>query len=162
MMRLAILSVLACLITSCDRSAEVLQESSESGVDAPSTLTMKERLSGVNPGTPRSEVLSAAGLTEKDGAKRISYYADICGSMEEWVTSTGDELYVQGHFFDQEGYREEPYIIGILRLASKTGKGDEVVWSGLNLQTGTDVFNGSKTNGEQDGAEQAPTAPESK
>lgn len=69
---------------------------------------------------PRSELLRVAGLTEQDGARRIAYFANICGSMEEWVTRNGDELYVQGNFFDQAGYRKEPYIIGILRLASKT------------------------------------------
>ena len=90
------------------------------------------------------EVLRVAGLTEQDGAKRISYYADLCGSMEEWITSTGDEIYVQGHFFDQNGFRKEPYIIGILRRAKQTRKLDEVIWSGLNLQTGVDIFAAAK------------------
>lgn len=67
--------------------------------------------------------------------------------MEEWITSTGDEIYVQGYSFDQNGFREEPYIIGILRRAKETRKLDEVIWSGLNLQTGIDIFTSAKAKG---------------
>jgi hypothetical protein len=105
-------------------------------------------------------VLRVAGLSEDDGGKRISYYADICGSIEEWVTPTGDKIYVQGYSFDQDGFREEPYIIGILKLDSD--RKDEVIWSGLNLQTGIDMFAAwTTTKGEQDGALQPATRPPS-
>ena len=104
-----------------------------------------------------------ARLTEEDGAKRISYYADICGSMEEWITDTGEKIYVQGYFFDQNGYRKEPYIVGIVRRTTETEGEDEIIWSGLNLQSGTYMFAArSNTNGEQAGTEQPATRPELK
>ena len=142
--RLTTLLCLACLLTACDHSTEVKKVSRDSSAPIPANRSIDQRVSRVQPGTPRTEVLRVAGLTEQDGAKRISYYADLCGSMEEWITSTGDQIYVQGHFFDQNGFREEPYIIGILRRAKQTRKLDEVIWSGLNLQTGVDIFAAAK------------------
>lgn len=163
MKRLAILLLSVCLLTSCDRSSEGIRQEVSAGRDeAPTIQAMKDQLAVVEPGTPRSEVLRVAGLTEADGAKRISYYADPCGSMEHWITNTGDKIYVQGHFFDQDGYREEPYIIGVLRLAEESESKDVVIWSGLNLQTGTDMFANVTINGEQGGAGQPATRSESK
>ena len=162
-MRLVAFVASLCLITACERSGESRQDSSAGGIDDPLTQPLEDRLARVAPGTPRSEVLRVAKLTEEDGAKRVSYYADICGSMEEWITSSGEKIYVQGHFFDQNGYREEPYIIGIMRLDGESGGRDEVIWSGLNLQSGTDMFAAwSNSNGEQGGAEQPPARGELK
>ena len=151
-MKLGILTILVCTVAACDRLDKAEQELSKPDGNILSAKTMKERLSVLKPGTPRLEVLRVAGLTEQDGSKRVSYYADTCGSIEEWVTSTGDKFYVQGHFFDQNGYRKEPYIIAVLRLRSKTEKGNDVIWSGVNLQTGIDIFSPAKTKGEQGAA----------
>ncbi len=87
-----------------------------------------------------SEVLAIANLTEGAGAKRNYIYSDFCGSMQEWMTQDGDEIYLQGHFFDQDGYREKSYVIAILRKSSVTGEYEEIIWLGPNLQTGEDIF----------------------
>jgi hypothetical protein len=99
-----------------------------------------ERLAGVASGTPRLEFLAHAGLTEEAGATRTTYFATLCGSIEEWTTANGERYYVQGHFFDSDGYRDEPYIIAVKRYLGEAEHPGEVVWSGLNLQTGEDIF----------------------
>lgn len=125
----------ACVWPRTEPRQEIPQANSGAEIQA-----IKNRVALVEPGTPRTEVLRRAGLTDAEGAKRISYYADICGSMEEWVTPKGNKIYIQGQFFDQKGYRKEPYVLAILQLAQEPKGKSEIIWSGVNLQTGIDIF----------------------
>ena len=135
----AFLSLTFLALVGCD-SQSVVSPSSPDINQSIDSRSVAERLVGVASGTPRLEFLARAGLTEEAGATMTSYFSTLCGSMEEWTTTNGERYYVQGHFFDSDGYREEPYIIAAMRFEGESEHPSEVVWSGLNLQTGKDIF----------------------
>ena len=134
----AFLPLIFLALVGCDSQSDVSPSSLDTNQSIDSR-SVAERLAGVTSGTSRMEFLARAGLTEEAGATRTSYFATLCGSMEEWTTVNGERYYIQGHFFDSNGYREEPYVIAAMRYERESER-REVVWSGLNLQTGKDIF----------------------